>query len=257
MIADRTITENGSSPLVTPAGCYHLVMSEPAPKLCIHCGTTFPHTREHFAFSKRDGLSSVCKRCQREKNKLAVKKATAKRKSNLRAIEAAGIDLYSKLAQSGGSNIPHSAELVEKVCEYFGGVAGFAAIMVKQYYDAKPGTSTRNKLLETISRLIQSNVDAGGAKKPLTLWTEEELEAELKDRFQQAVLAQRLVIDAPKTTDAPPGEPAEDSADSCDDAASSGENQGTASGATGAEGRSPPSIQPDSGSGANPPLHGE
>jgi hypothetical protein len=195
-------------------------MSQP----CIHCGTLFPPDREHFYWHKNDGLSNVCLSCHKAQRRHQRAKEKAKRSAALKKIEASGIDLYAKLAQAGGSNIPHSAELVEKVCEYFGGVAGFAAIMVKQYYDAKPGTSTRNKVLETITRLIQSNVDSGGAKKPLTLWTEEELESELQERFRVAVLSQRILIDAKPS---PEGEPAEDSEDSQPVAAPTGQGQGT------------------------------
>ena len=248
---------NGNGPLVNPAGCYHLqTMAKPAlkDKVCIRCGNKYPHTKENFFHHKRDGLTGVCLACHKAERRLAVKKAASKRRANLRAIETAGVDLYAKLAQAGGSNIPHSAELVEKVCEYFGGVAGFAAIMVKQYYDAKPGTSTRNKLLETVTRLITVNVDAGGAKKPLTLWTEDELETELRDRFRQAVISQRLVIDA---KEAPPAEPAQDSGDPDADAAPEGADQGTAIGDTGAETGSVEALSPDADAGASPPVQGQ
>lgn len=236
----------------SPAGCYHLQTMD---KVCVRCGNKYPNTRDNFFYHKRDGLTGVCLTCHRAQQKLALKKAKAKRQANLRAIESAGVDLYAKLAQAGGSNIPHSAELVEKVCEYFGGVSGFAAIMVKQYYDAKPGTSTRNKLLETVTRLIMNNVDAGGAKKPLTLWTEEELETELQDRFRRAVLAQRLVIDAKK--EAPPAEPAKDSTDPGDDPASGGQDQGTPIGIEGAETGGVEPLPPDADAGGSPPLQGE
>jgi hypothetical protein len=192
--------------------------------LCVHCAKEYPPDREHFYWRKSEGLTNVCISCHKAQRRHAKRQEKAKRAAGLKQIEASAVDLYSKLAQSGGSNIPHSAELVEKLCEYFGGVSGFAAIVVKQYYDAKPGTSTRNKVLETICRLIQTNVDSGGAKKPLTLWSEEELEAELQERFRVAVLSQRILIDAKPT---PEGESAEDSEDSEPVPASVGQDQGT------------------------------
>lgn len=233
----------GNSPLAKPAGCYHLYMSQP----CIKCGVEYPLDAEHFHQHKGKELSGVCKQCHKADRKRDAEKAKAKRRASLKKIEEAGIDLYAKLAQAGGSNIPHSAELVEKVCEYFGGVSGFAAIMVKQYYDSPAGSSTRNKMLETVCRLVQSNVDSGGAKKPLSLWTEEELESELQDRFRKAILSQRLVIDAqetPEDSDAP-----EDSENPLDDPASGGQDQGTPIGIEGETGRSPESLHPDAPAG--------
>lgn len=219
---------------------------------CLHCGTTFPHDAAHFYVHKRDGLTSICKDCRAAQVRHGNDKAKARRKNALKKIEASAVDLYSKLAAAGGSNIPHTAEMVEKICEYFGGVSGFAAIVVKQYYDAKPGSSPRNKLIETVFRLIQGNVDSGGAKKPLTLWTEEELEAELQDRFRTAVLAQRKVIDAEET---PAGHPAaEDSDDLHDDAASGGEDQGTPRRIEGPPTGGSPAVPADGETGAGPPV---
>lgn len=109
------------------------------------------------------------------------------RSNRLKKVEKAGLSLLMKSVEFGGTNIPHSSELLERLMMYFGGVNGFAAMCVKQFYDAPPGSSTRNKLLETVVRLTSKNTDQGGAKKPLTLWTEEELEKELDHRFKMAV----------------------------------------------------------------------
>ena len=225
-------------------------MSQP----CIHCGTLFPPDREHFYWHKKDGLTNVCLSCHKAQRRHQKAKEKAKRANALKKIEASGVDLYAKLAQAGGSNIPHSAELVEKVCEYFGGVAGFAAIMVKQYYDAKPGTSTRNKVLETICRLIQSNVDSGGAKKPLTLWTEDELETELQERFRLAVLSQRVLIDVKPS---PEGESPEDSQDSEPVPASTGQDQGTPERTEGTATGGAETLSADPSAGGDSPVPGE
>jgi hypothetical protein len=225
-------------------------MSQP----CIHCGTIFPPDREHFHWHKKDGLTSVCLSCHKAQRRHQKKREQAKRSAGLKKIEASAVDLYSKLAQAGGSNIPHSAELVEKLCEYFGGVSGFAAIVVKQYYDAKPGTSTRNKVLETICRLIQTNVDSGGAKKPLTLWSEEELEAELQERFRVAVLSQRMLIDATPT---PESQSSEDSQDSEPVPAPTGQDQGTPERTAGAATGGAEALPADAAAGGNPQVLGE
>jgi hypothetical protein len=53
---------------------------------------------------------------------------------------------------------------------------------MKQYYDSPPGGAHRTRMLETIARLVTNNTAMGGAKKPMSHWTEDELEDELRQR---------------------------------------------------------------------------
>lgn len=170
---------------------------------CSTCGVELEKTTENFL--ERDGkLSPQCKFCHRRNQQNYKIRQAEKRQKNLEKVERNGLDMYARLASTGGSNIPHSAELVEQVMTYFGGVTGFSAMLVKQFYDSKPGSSVRNKLLDTICKLVQSNVDSGGAKKPLDLWTEEELEEELNARFaalQAGTTINAEVIEAPEESE--------------------------------------------------------
>jgi len=118
-------------------------------------------------------------------------------------IERAGVDLFGKVTTTGGSNIPHSAEVLERVFQYFGGVAGFSSVLVKQYWDSPAGGSARNRLIETIVRLVSKNVEQGGAKRPLTLWTEDELESELSLRIAQAMSTYKGITVNAKALPAP------------------------------------------------------
>ena len=176
-------------------------------RTCTHCGNTHPLTKDFFRWRERDGKSFFtpeCRNCIAAQKKETAERIKKRRRDSLKKIEAAGVDLYVQSAQAGGSNIPHSAEVIERVFQYFGGVGGFSAMLVKQYYDSPPGSSARNRLLETLCRLVSKNVEQGGAKKPLTLWSEEELELELNDRFQQAVAAFKgTTIDVQGTKKAP------------------------------------------------------
>lgn len=188
-------------------GRYHLGMEK---QICSTCGVEFDKTEENFL--PRDGkLSPQCKFCHRKNQRDHKLRKAAKREKEMKLVEQRGMDIYARLAATGGSNIPHSAELVEQVMTYFGGVTGFSAMLVKQFYDSKPGSSVRNKLLETICRLVQSNVDSGGAKKPLDLWTEEELEEELNARF--AALQGGMTINAEALPATEEGESADDASD--------------------------------------------
>jgi hypothetical protein len=146
----------------------------------------------------------VCEKCRT----IARKKKRQKKKRNasnrLKKIERGGVQVLMDAVAFGGTNIPHSSELLERLMMYFGGVNGFASLCVKQYYDSPPGGSARNRLLETIIRLTSKNTDQGGAKRPLTLWTEDELESELDNRFKMAVEQyQGRIINADTPQEAP------------------------------------------------------
>jgi hypothetical protein len=155
-------------------------------RLCERCGVSYPLTQEYFRF--RDGaFRTVCRPCVRAEKKDERRRAKARRKTALAKVEADGVSLWLSQVKAGGSNVPHSAEVIERVIEYFGGTSGFSAMLVKQYYDSPPGGTARTRLLETICRLVSKNVDQGGARRPLSLWSEDELEVELQTRFKQAV----------------------------------------------------------------------
>jgi hypothetical protein len=159
-------------------------------RICSKCGKTYPLDRKHFRWKVQDGkghFTPDCLVCFAQGKKQSKKRAKARQASALRQIEDAGAQAFLRSVAQGGSNIPHSAEVIERVMQYFGGVAGFSAMLVKQYYDAPPGGSTRSRLLETMCRLVSKNVDQGGTKRPLNLWSEEELEQELDRRFERAV----------------------------------------------------------------------
>jgi hypothetical protein len=159
-------------------------------RLCSLCGNTFPLDRQHFRWFETNGkgkFSSVCLTCRAQQKRASKERKRAKRTQALQGIEEAGVDILLGTATNGGANIPHSAEVIERVFQYFGGVAGFSAVVVKQYWDSPPGGTARNRLIETLCRLVTKNVESGGAKKPLSLWTEEELEAELNSRFEEAL----------------------------------------------------------------------
>lgn len=158
-------------------------------KTCIQCGTSYPATAENFHKSK-DGLHARCRRCRNDKMKGERKQVRNKR---LAKIEKSAIDSFVKASRLGGANIPHSSELLEILMEYFGGVRGFANAFLKQFYEAPVGGAFRTKMLDTVVRLVVGNTAMGGAKKPLELMTEEELEAELRRQVLEAAMSMQRV----------------------------------------------------------------
>jgi len=218
-------------------------------RTCTICGNTHPLTKDFFRWRERDGKSFFtpeCRNCITAQKKETAERIKKRRRDSLKKIEAAGVDLYVQSAQAGGSNIPHSAEVLERVFQYFGGVGGFSAMLVKQYYDSPPGSSARNRLLETLCRLVSKNVEQGGAKKPLTLWSEEELELELNDRFQQAVAAFKgTTIDVQGTKKAPQALTADHTDAAVDDSVRAGIHSPTAKRTPRKKARSPQALPPE------------
>jgi hypothetical protein len=157
-------------------------------KACIECGVVYPETTTHFHKSK-DGFHGRCRKCRNKKERNARKK---KQNNKLAEIERGAVDLFVSAARLGGSNIPHSSEVLEVMMTYFGGVAGFANVYMKQFYDAPVGGAFRTKMLDSLLRLITNNTAMGGAKKPLELMTEEELEAESRRQIMEAAMAMRV-----------------------------------------------------------------
>jgi hypothetical protein len=161
-------------------------------KVCISCSKSLPATSENFHKSK-DGFHARCRKCR---NKKIRKDRQTQRNRKLEEIEKGAVDLFVASARIGGANIPHSSELLEVLMEYFGGVRGFANCYMKQLYDAPAGGAFRTKMLDGVMRLVVGNTAMGGAKKPLELMTEEELESELRRQILEAAVQVKGTIDA-------------------------------------------------------------
>lgn len=153
-------------------------------KACVQCGVSYELIPAHWHKSK-DGFHARCRKCRNKQAKSSHKK---KRNKKLEEIERGAVDLFTAAARVGGANIPHSSELLEVLMSYFGGAAGFGSVWMKQYYDSPAGGAFRTKMLETIVRLTSTNTAMGGAKKPMELMDEQELESELRRQLLEAAM---------------------------------------------------------------------
>ena len=160
-------------------------------KTCISCGVSYPQTSANFHKAK-DGFHARCRKCRNKKIRGDRK---TKRNRKLEEIEKGAVDLFVASARIGGASIPHSSELLEVLMDYFGGVRGFANAYMKQFYDAPVGGAFRTKMLDSVVRLVVGNTAMGGAKKPLELMTDEELEAELRRQVMEAAVNMQRVVD--------------------------------------------------------------
>lgn len=147
---------------------------------CEACQQVYPLTPAKWPrFSgTQQSYRRVCKACYKKH----------KQKKKMDRLEGAAIQQYLSRTVSGGSNIPHTAEMLESIMHYFGGANGFASILMKQYFESPPGSRMRNSILELVVRLASKNTEQGGAKMPVQLLSEDELESEINKRLEQAVL---------------------------------------------------------------------
>lgn len=174
------------------------IMSE---KVCTDCGGSFPLSKDHWRKKKSGEWDSRCLICRAKVNR---GKRAKEKERDIKDIERGAMRTFLKSASRGGENIPHSSELLERLMEYFGGSSGFAAMMVKQYFDSPPGGAHRTKLLEGIVRLVTKNTELGGAKKPLAQWTDEEIESELDQRLRRVAMSfEGRMLDVQVTPETP------------------------------------------------------
>jgi hypothetical protein len=178
----------------------------------------------------------------------AQQRVAKKEEQTLAGIEEQARRLFTRGASRGGENVPHVSEVLERVMTLFGGSGGFASMLVKQYYDAPPGSATRTKMLEAITKLTVQTSEMGASKKPLELWTDDELEEELDKRLE-GIAANFQVIEA--QPDGP------DLLGLTDHGVSETSVDGLAGGDLPEVVRSDQDVQSDSDSGGDAPMYGE
>jgi hypothetical protein len=95
------------------------------------------------------------------------------------------------VVRRGGSNIPHSTELLESIYTLFGGVNGLANELAHTYHSAPPGGRIRTSILESVVRLTNNVAESGAVQKPVSLMTDAELEERLAQKIATAADAHR------------------------------------------------------------------
>ena len=202
-------------------------------KVCGQCGGT------------HNSRTATCPECLRTN---AQKRVVQREEATLAGIEEQARRLFTRGASRGGENVPHVSEVLERVMTLFGGSGGFASMLVKQYYDAPPGSATRTKMLEAITKLTVQTSEMGASKKPLELWTDDELEEELDKRLE-GIAANYQVVEAQ------PDEP--DLLGLTDHGLSETTVDGPPSRDISEVLRSGEDVQGDTDSGGDAPMHGE
>jgi len=138
------------------------------------CGHDLPATSDYFDRdeSKDDGLRTVCKACRSLEGERREQKQMDDR---IKKLDEGALHLLDSLARSG-SEIPHVAEVYQRLMEVFDGAGGYAAHFMAQYLMATPGSSTRTKMLELIMRIGFKVSEMGNAQLPVEMMHDEDLQ---------------------------------------------------------------------------------
>lgn len=138
------------------------------------CGQELPATSDYFDRdeTRDDGLRSVCKACRAQERQVSQYQAIDER---VRNMDEAAMNLLQHISR-GGSSIPHVSELYENIMQAFEGAGGYAAHFMAQYLMAKPGSTTRTKMLELTMRLGIISTELGSAQQPVDAMADEDLQ---------------------------------------------------------------------------------
>lgn len=97
------------------------------------------------------------------------------------------LDLVNELGDMkvDPNNLPHIASVLENLMRAFGGVEGFSRHVALNYLAAKPGSLTRNKMLQSIMSMAVKVSESGAAKVPLELLDDSDIEREIEKRARR------------------------------------------------------------------------
>lgn len=150
------------------------------------CGHDLPLNEMFFDRdnSRTTGFKNVCKDCRAAERQEKEREQIDERIKKLE--KAALLSLDTML--STGSDIPHMAEMYQRLIEAFGGIGNFAAHFMANYLVAKPGSLQRMKMLETIVRLGTKVSESNAAQIPLELMSDEDVQREVQRQARRYLM---------------------------------------------------------------------
>jgi len=155
-------------------------VADPGWRRCEACQIPKKLEAKNFYRAKTsDEFDYICKTC----------KKAIQRKRKLDKLEANACDAFISKANNGGSDIPHTSELLESIMSLMGGSNGFAAALLHQYNSAPAGGRIRTQILQLVSKLTEKVAESGATRAPASLLSDEELEAAIEKRMETAVLS--------------------------------------------------------------------
>lgn len=161
-------------------------------KTCNTCEQMLPLTEFHVNRYRPDGRGDQCKTCC----KTIAKEKAAIVMQNQQAIDdrirdrlEAMLDACEKNDQLGAMRpgVPHTVQLFEQVMQAIGGPEGWALQMGVTFLISEPGSVNRQRILRSIQEMSESVVKMGGARMPLDLMTDDDLESLVAEKAQRTL----------------------------------------------------------------------
>jgi hypothetical protein len=106
-----------------------------------------------------------------------------------------------------GVQIPQVAELVSHFMAAAGGALALAKMLLEEYLNAKPGSIIRQRILDSVLRMLNIANQAMGGSEEIDLVNDADLESELKRLMEQMPDGEEEAGPA-EGAGANPGEPA-------------------------------------------------
>lgn len=176
-------------------------MNECPVQTCRDCGIEKPLTEDfwHKDRNRECGFRTACKICV---NKSTAIQADERTQTTLTTIERNGIEILNKICEmpcQSGKRLPHIADVFQASMNVFGGVDGFARQVGATYFAAKPGSQTRQRILDSITRWGVKASEMGMIERDLALVPTEDIERLLNERMrEEAVKALPAILEMSK-----------------------------------------------------------
>ena len=140
----------------------------PPSQQCRECGDWFPKDANSFKLKKDGTLDTRCLACRQRIN---AGKRRKKKAQYLKDVEVGAVGNFLKVAQTGGQNIPHSAEVLE--CHHVAGADSYVvSVVARSLEDLERWLSSVNGYGETRTSIVFSTpiprrgLVAPGASRP-------------------------------------------------------------------------------------------
>lgn len=147
-------------------------------KQCAFCGAYKPLGTEHYSTNHvtDDGYASVCLECEGKQEQKKHEEEFQARLAKLRGTSLKVLDTMT----DQGTEVPHIAEVYQRLMELCGGSAGFAKEVYLHMVSAKPGGMVKQRSLDVLLRLAEKVSESGAAQKSLDSMSNEELDEEIQ-----------------------------------------------------------------------------
>jgi hypothetical protein len=153
--------------------------------LCTGCNQWLPRSPEYFDRdnAREGGLRPICKQCRSKDREL---RRMRDLETQVKHLDERALSLLDAVTRTG-SDVPHVAEVFQRIVEVFEGAGGFAQHFMAQYLASVPGSSTRQKMLDMVVKLAIKTSDSGAAQIPIEMLSDEDLQVQFEKGMRKYV----------------------------------------------------------------------